>query len=70
MIKVQKECEGEWTVYDEETMKSATIVRFEDRFLGEIINYYRVDGSEGTIESMIEHFQTAKGVATRYLKGV
>lgn len=71
MIKVKKEYDGVWTVYDTKTKKTATIVKFKDGMPWEKkYSFYRVDVNGQTVASMIDHFQKAKGVASKYLGGV
>jgi len=64
-MKIQKTDNNEWMVWNED--KLATIVKIEDEtYFGH--NFYRVDGSEGTVATLIDNFQTAKKKANQYLK--
>lgn len=67
---IQKEYEGRWSVYNTSTGKSAYIVKIEEfGFLASSKSRYRVDNGKGeTIASMIDHFSTAKSIATKEVK--
>lgn len=69
-ICMQKECEGEWYVWNPNNSKSAKIIKFQDQFplLGKVSNRYRVDVGGITVKSMIDKFQTARKIAYEKVK--
>lgn len=68
MIKIQKESEDLWMVYNTETGDVANIVRCQDYMLGEITQFYRVDYRGETEDSLIKNFQKAKSIAIKLVK--
>lgn len=66
-VHVTKECEGRWTVWTQKNglAKCADIVAFDDYFMGNVKRRFRVDVAGKTIDTLIEHFQTAKAVARK-----
>jgi len=72
MIKQTKENEGEWTIYDDETMVTATIVRIEEYSIipeDEKKEKFRVDFEGETIDTMLDNFSSAKEKAISAVKG-
>jgi hypothetical protein len=72
MIKQTKENEGEWTIYDDETMVTATIVKIEEYSIipeDEKKEKFRVDFEGNTIDTMLDNFSSAKEKAISAVKG-
>jgi hypothetical protein len=72
MIKKTKENEGEWTIYDDETMVTATIVKIEEYSIipeDEKKEKFRVDFEGKTIDTMLDNFSSAKEKAISAVKG-
>ena len=72
-IKQIKENDGEWTIYDSETMVTATIIKIEEYSIipeDEKKDKYRVDFKGKTIESMIKSFENAKKKAVEVVKNM
>lgn len=69
MIKIIKQSESSWCVWNTKTKKCADIVKIEEynAFIKRN-SRYRVDVSGSTIKSMIENFQTAKNVAYKAVR--
>lgn len=69
MIKVNKENEKTWCVWNTKTGKTADIVKISEynAFFPNKTRY-RVDVSGITVDTLIENFQTAKGVAYKAVK--
>jgi len=63
MIKLAKENENTWCVWDTRTGKCAEIVKIYDYILGKEKIRYRVDVAGITVNSLIEKFQIARSVA-------
>lgn len=69
MIKFVKETESSWYAWNTSTHKVAYVHRiYEYNPLGTPKNKYRVDYGMHTMASMIENFQTAKGIAYNLVK--
>ncbi len=71
MIKQIKENEGEWTIYDDETMVTATIIKINEYSIipeDEKKDKFRVDFNGETIETMINNFEKAKIKASNLVK--
>lgn len=70
MINVSKVEDGKWCVFNRKNGKCADIVRINEYNPYAINNKpkYRVDFEGYTKESMIEHFQTAKGIAYKCIR--
>lgn len=71
MIKLVKECDGNWLVCNTKNNKCADIVKIYEHnaFKGSRARY-RVDFNGITINSMIDNFQTARGIASKAVKEV
>jgi len=68
-IKVHKEDDARWIVYNHKSGKTADIVKIEEYGFGvHRKNRYRVDQSGRTVKSMIDHFQTARSAAIQLVK--
>ena len=69
-VKVIKEHDGEWYIYNIVTGNGAYIRTInEGGFLASSKKRYRVDNGRGeTIASMIDHFATAKSIAMKSVK--
>ena len=68
-IKVIKECDNEWIVFNSKTGKSATIVKFNDSYgFIQKKSQYRVDVNGRTVGTLIDNFQTAKSIANKHTK--
>lgn len=64
--------EGEWTIYDDETMVTATIVKIEEYSIipeDEKKEKFRVDFEGKTIDTMLDNFSSAKEKAISAVKG-
>lgn len=71
MIKQIKENEGEWTIYDDETMVTATIVKIGEYSIipeDEKKEKFRVDFDGKTVNSMIGSFNRAKEKAIEIIE--
>jgi hypothetical protein len=69
MIKIEKEFDGQWVVWDTNTQRTATIVRIDDYFMGQKKKcHYRVDYKGRTVETMIELFHKAKSTASKQVR--
>ncbi|MFW6027102.1 MAG: hypothetical protein ACOCRX_12270 [Candidatus Woesearchaeota archaeon] len=71
MIKQIKENEGKWTIYDDETMVTATIVKIEEYSIipeDEKKEKFRVDFEGETIDTMLDDFNSAKNKAVSAVK--
>jgi hypothetical protein len=69
MIKLIKECEGSWCIWNTKNNKCADIVKInEHNAYVKSKSRYRVDFKGSTISSMIDNFQTARGIATKAVK--
>lgn len=69
MIKMQKESDGRWIVWDTKTLREATIVRIDDYFMGrKMKSRYRVDYKGVTVETMIDVFHKAKTAASKRVR--
>lgn len=65
---IENNLDGTWQVYNSENGKSALIVAIQEYdFYTPNRKRYRVDVDYKTVESMIDHFQTAKSVAYSYV---
>lgn len=67
-IRVIKEYDGRWTVWNPDNHKTTDIIKFNEYSLLPTNPKYRVDVNEQTIDSCIEHFQTAKSIAIKAVK--
>lgn len=69
MIELKKQTENSWLVWNTSNNKVADIVKIDEynAFIKRKPRY-RVDVNGFTVESMVENFQTARGIATRYIK--
>ena len=67
LIKVNKEYDGLWIVWNSENNKMANIIQYEDKMLGNTKKLYRIDISGKTKVSMLDHFQTAKKTARKFV---
>jgi hypothetical protein len=69
MITLNKESDTTWCVFNSGNGKSADIVRINEyNGLKPKKSRYRVDVKGATEATMIEHFQTAKGIAVGKVK--
>ena len=71
MIKQIKENEGKWTIYDDKTMITATIIKINEYSIipeDEKKDRFRVDFNGKTIETMIDNFEKAKIKASNLVK--
>lgn len=67
-VRVVKDNDNEWTVFN--SQRSATIVKFNDSYgFIEKKPQYRVDAGMRTIATLIDSYQTARSIATKYVKG-
>lgn len=63
MIKQIKENDGEWTIYDDESMVTATIIKIDEYSIipeDEKKDKFRVDFNGETKGTMIDNFEKAK----------
>lgn len=69
-VHVKKQSEDRWMVWANfpDGAKCADIVGFEDHGILKTKKRFRVDVSGRTVESMIDHFQTAKAIAIAEVK--
>lgn len=68
MVKVIKEQEGKWLVWNKKTGKMAEIVAIQDfGYLAKSHKQYRVDVEGKTVETMLDHFQTARSIAVKHV---
>lgn len=67
-VKVTKDYDGKWTAYNRSNGKCAEIIRISEYSLLPTSTKYRVDVNGRTVDSMIEHFQTAKSVAIKQIQ--
>lgn len=66
MVKIVKEFDGRWTVYNTYSGETATIIRFKEQgILANSKPIYRIDVNNQTAKSMITHFATAKAEAKK-----
>ncbi|MGE6755966.1 hypothetical protein ACQKFO_21430 [Rossellomorea sp. NPDC071047] len=65
MIKVKKECEGQWMVWNTLNMEIADIRTTDEMFMGQHFKRYTVVKSGKRIAIGLEHFQTAKSIASK-----
>lgn len=71
MIKMQKEFDGQWIVWDTTTQKTATIIRIDDYFMGKKLpSRYRVDYIGKTVATMLDKFSEAKTIASRQVRKI
>lgn len=70
-IRVHKEYDGEWLVYNYDTGASAKIVRYNHSygFIKEK-SQYRIDVNGKTIATGIESYRKAESMARKSVKGV
>lgn len=71
MIKTLKEEDGSWTVYDDETMIAASIIKIKEYSIipeDEKQKKYRVDFKSKTIKSFITDFDMAVSIAAKAIK--
>lgn len=69
MLKVNKEWDGQWLVWNTNTDKIATIVRIDDSFMGKKKPCrYRVDQNGVTVASMLENFAVARKTANKHVR--
>jgi hypothetical protein len=69
-IKLIKESQDVWSVWNNRNGKLATIISIQEfGYLATNKKKYRVDVNGKTIRSMIDHFQKAKAIATKHVKG-
>lgn len=70
MIRLIKEYEGKWCVFNSRNGKCADISKInEHHALKGVKPRYRVDHNGKTIGTMLENFQTARGIASRAVRG-
>lgn len=66
MLKLIKEYEGKWFVWNTKTNKCADIIRINGyNPFGKSNPQYRVDVNGKTVESLIDSFQKARGIASK-----
>lgn len=69
MIITNKDYDGRWTVFNTRTGETATIISIKEHgFLATNKIRYRVDVKGETVKSMIDHFQTAKAAAKKFVE--
>ena len=69
MIKTINNNDGTWMVWNQKTNMVADIVTIREYgYLATNKKRYRVDVNGQTVASMIDHFATAKSVATKKVK--
>lgn len=67
-IKIVKEYDGKWMVWNKSNGKVADIVRIQEfGILGSSKPRYRVDVSGKTVESLIPNFKSAEKVARSFV---
>ncbi|GLO68260.1 MULTISPECIES: hypothetical protein [Oceanobacillus] len=69
MIKLIREYDGKWMVYNTQNSKVADILTINEyNYYPQTKTRYRVDYKGETQKSMIEHFSTAKSIAWKIVK--
>lgn len=68
-VKFQKQDSETWFAHNSKTGDTVYVHKINEYYaFGETKPKYRVDVNGRTVESMIEHFQTAKSIAMKKVK--